>query len=76
MQPISTRVAAEVRASLARQGMSKTDLGRILGISAPTARSRWSGTLPYTLDELAIIADTLAVPVASLLDADSDAPAA
>lgn len=61
------RVAAEVRASLARKGMGRADLGRILEISAPTAAGRWSGSQPYSLDELERIALALDVPILSLL---------
>ena len=61
------RVAAEVRASLARKGMGKADLGRVLGVSAPTAAARWAGTYPYTLDELERIALALDVSILSLV---------
>jgi len=61
------RVAAEVRASLARNGMGRADLGRILEISAPTAAGRWSGSQPYSLDELERLALALEVPILSLL---------
>lgn len=61
------RVAAEVRASLARNGMGRADLGRILEISAPTAAGRWSGSQPYSLDELERLALALGVPILSLI---------
>lgn len=61
------RVAAEVRASLARKEMGKADLGRILGVSAPTAATRWSGAQPYTVEELERIALALDMPVLSLV---------
>ena len=64
---LARRVAAEVRASLARSGMGKSDLGRILEISAPTAAGRWSGSQPYSLDDLERLALALEVPILSLL---------
>lgn len=61
------RVAAEVRASLARRGMGKADLGRILEVTPPTAARRWSGAQPYSVDELERIALALDVPVMALV---------
>lgn len=67
-------MAAEVRASLARRGQTRADLGRILEVSAPTAAGRWNGLQPYTLDELERIALALDVPVLSLVPADDPRP--
>lgn len=67
METFARRTAAEVRASLARKGWTRTDLGGVLGVSAPTAASRWNGTTAYTLDELERIALALDVSILSLL---------
>ena len=61
------RVAAEVRASLARKALGKSDLGRMIGVTPPTAASRWSGASAYTLDELERIALALDVSILSLV---------
>ena len=47
--------------------MGKPDLGRILEISAPTAAGRWSGSQPYSLDDLERLALALEVPILSLI---------
>lgn len=62
-QTYSEQVAAEVRAQLARAGKDTADLASMLGVSRPTASSRWNGSKPYTLDELHAIAEALSVPV-------------
>lgn len=63
----STQVATEVRGSLARAGKDAGDLAEIISVSTPTARARWRGEKPYTLDELSVIADALGVSVISLV---------
>lgn len=63
---LNGRVAGEIRAHLARLDWKKSDLARVLSVSMPTARARWSGAQPYNLDELECIALALDVPVMSL----------
>lgn len=60
-------VAAEVRAAMARRGMDQIDLARIIGRSQSTASNRWRGVHPFTVDELALIADACDVPVVQLV---------
>ena len=63
----SSQVAAEVRAAFARAGKGRNELASIIGVTRPTASARWAGSQPYTLDELATIADALHISVASLV---------
>lgn len=63
----SERVAAEVRANLARQGKKQSDLAVILNVSQQTASNRWNGVHPYTIDDLDAIARALDIPVEALI---------
>lgn len=45
-------IAAAVRAEFARRGINRSELGKVIGRSRPTAAGRWHGTSPYTSDEL------------------------
>ena len=63
------RVAANIRAELARQGISQTDLAASLRKSQPTVSRRLLGRVPFSVDELDIIADLLDVPMAQLVAA-------
>ena len=61
------QVAGNVRAALARAGRgTASEVASILGLSQPTARRRWSGEHPYSIDELDTIARELGEPVATL----------
>ena len=60
-------VAGNVRAAMARAGRgTASELASILSLSQPTARRRWSGEHPYSVDEIDMIARELGVPVAFL----------
>ena len=60
-------VAGNVRAAMARAGRgTASELAGVLGLSQPTARRRWSGEHPYSVDEIDMIARELGEPVASL----------
>lgn len=60
-------VAAEVRAHAARKQMHGTDLVPVLAISQNSVSRRMTGKQPFTVDELADVADALGVEVADLL---------
>lgn len=66
-QTYSQRVAQEVRAEMARQGYTVTDLAAWLGRARPTAAMRLRGVTPLGLDEVETIATHLQVPIAQLL---------
>lgn len=61
------RVAAEVRAYLARQRKTQGDLAVALGISQQSVSRRMTGAQPFDVDELHRIAAWLGVPVSALL---------
>ena len=63
----SERVAAEVRAALARRKISTRQLAADLGASQSHTARRVTGKVPFSLDELERVADYLGVPVAELI---------
>lgn len=60
-------VAGEIRAELARQRVTQTELVRRLGVSRPWLVRRLSGETPLTMADIATIADILNVPVTQLV---------
>lgn len=75
---LTHRVAAEIRAELARQQMTQRELARRIGIDQAIVSKRLNGgsARSWTLDELDSIAVALGVPAASFLVARSTASAA
>lgn len=63
------RVAANIRAELARKGISQAELAASLNKSQPTVSRRLLGRVPFSVDELDIIAAILDVPMAELVAA-------
>lgn len=61
------RVAANVRAELARKGITQTDLAAELSKSQPWISRRLSGRVPFNVAELAAIASVLDIAVTELL---------
>ncbi len=75
---LTHRVAAEIRAELARQQMSQREFARKLGID-PALVSKRLAVAPgrsWTVDELDRIAIVLGVPVDRFLTGPTPAPAA
>lgn len=72
-QLASERVAANVRAELARRRVTQTQLASVLGIPQPAVSRRLGGKVPFSIDELADLAAYLGMPVASLITADAGA---
>lgn len=64
------KVAAELRAEMARQNRTGIELAALLGCSQQSASRRTSGLTGLDLDEAALIADWLGVTVADLIPAD------
>lgn len=56
-------VADEVRAHLARHRVTQRDVASLLGKAQPTISRKLDGRTPFTLRELALIADRLGVEV-------------
>lgn len=67
---LSERVAEEIRALLARRGMSKSELARKLDVSHTWVTNRLSGSQPIDLNDLERIAGILGVSVQALLPND------
>lgn len=67
-QSPSQRVAAEVRAEMARQNkrVTLTGMAEATGITLSTLRRRVDGSSSFTLDELTRVAEYLGVSVAVL----------
>lgn len=61
------RVAGALRAELARQRITQSQLGEHLGLSQMAINRRVSGATPLDVGELFAIAEFLGIPVAALL---------
>lgn len=69
-------VSEAIRIELARRRMSQRALADATGLKRSYVGRRMTGELPFTTDDLALIADALGVPVLALLPAASAATAA
>lgn len=67
-KPTVERVAANVRAELARKGITQTDLAARLEKSQPFISRRLSGRVAFDVAELASIAAVLDVPITVLVE--------
>jgi transcriptional regulator with XRE-family HTH domain len=70
-QPLGKRVAQEIRAEMARQGISQVALAEALGRNQTYVSYRLTCKKSLTLDEIEIIADILRVRVDRLFPFDS-----
>lgn len=64
---IRERVAAEVRAELARQKVTQREVGEFLDLVQPAVQLRLAGKRPFRVEELITLADKLGVPVARFI---------
>ncbi len=64
---VAARIAAEVRAELARQRKTQGDLATALGLTPHTIGRRLSGDVPFSAAEVAVAAKWLGVDVAGLV---------
>ena len=64
---VSRRVAAEIRALMARQNRKQVDLAAHLGMSQPAVSTRLNGQQALTIDELIAIGTFLRADVPSIL---------
>lgn len=62
------KVAAEIRAELARQGKSATQLATATGIGRDTMRRRLNGVYPFNSDELYSICHFLGISIVELTE--------
>ena len=70
MDPITTKVAANVRAEMGRAGVSQAELASVLGLSQAAVSKRLRGSTRWRVDELAATASHLGVPLAVLLPSE------
>lgn len=66
-QGLRQRVAAEIRAEMARQRRTGTELAKVIGCSQQSASRRINGGRGLDLDDLPLIAEWLGVDMADLL---------
>lgn len=71
-----SRIAAEVRAAVARDGISRGDLAAKLDINPDVLSRKLNGSAPIGLDELAAIARALDLAPRKLIDTALAATAA
>lgn len=67
MTDLSGRLAGNIRAEIARQGMRQEDLAAKLGISRSTLNQRLQGRSQFTVGDLGEVAQILGVTPAALL---------
>lgn len=58
---------ANIRAEMARRGLTGKDMADAIGCSPMSFSRRMSGATPLRVDELQAIADALGLPVTALL---------
>jgi transcriptional regulator with XRE-family HTH domain len=68
---MGTNEAANIRAEMARNGLTQRDLAALLGLSQPTVSARLRGRTDFTVSEVRAIARWLGVPVAVLIREDA-----
>jgi len=68
MESLSTQVAANVRAEMARQRKRQADLGEVLGLTQGAISKRMSGKIALDVDELGKIAAFLGIDPATLIE--------
>lgn len=76
VDPVRKQIGQNVRAEMARFGLSQDRLGEILGIGRSQISRRLTGTIGFEAAELVRIAAELNVPVSRLVDAPAPASAA
>ena len=60
---IQEKIAGEVRAEVARQNASQTELAKWLGLHQTGVSKRLQGRIPFSAAELLLVADFFDVPV-------------
>ena len=64
-----------VRAEMARRGVSQTALGAAIGLSQTALYRRLASKTSFTVDQIIAIAKHLDVEVGDLIDSSDDSPA-
>ena len=66
-RPLHERVAANVRAEMARLSVTQTRMANLLGVTQQTVSAKRSGATPFTLDELELVAPVFGMTVEELI---------
>lgn len=70
---LAHRVAAELRAEMARQGKSVAELSLVLGVTTKTGRTRYNGQTELSLNEVGLASAWLGVSHWQLLNLERSA---
>ena len=68
------RIAAEIRAEIARQKKTQREVAAMLGMTLPSIQFRLSGERSFRAEEIAALAEKLRVPVTQFLETATDEP--
>ena len=69
----AAQTGANVRAEMARRGVSQTTLAENIGMSQAQVSKRLRGVIAFDINELHTVAAVLDVPLATLLPSDDAA---
>lgn len=62
-------VGANIRAEVARRGLTQAALAEVIGVSQSQLSKRLRGVIPFDVNEVAAIANALDVPITELVTA-------
>ena len=69
----TAKTGENVRAEMARRGVTQTTLARKIGLSQAAVSARIKGKTPFDINELCLIASVLNVPLTALLPTEAAA---
>lgn len=78
MNPVTDRerIAAEVRAELARQNKTQRQVAELVGMTQQALQVRLAGTRSFRAEEITLLAEKLGVPVDRFLPSSTSVSAA
>lgn len=68
-------VGANIRAEVARRGLTQAALAEVIGVSQSQLSKRLRGVIPFDVNEVAAIANALDVPITELVTAKAGSAA-
>ena len=69
----TAKTGENVRAEMARRGVTQMALARKIGLSQPAVSARLKGKTPFDINELCLIASVLNVPLTTILPIETAA---
>lgn len=66
-RPLHERVAATVRAEMARYGVRQREIAVALGLTQQSVSGKLRGSTPFAVDELAVVAPMVGMTVSELI---------